>query len=85
MSESDTRDKTNGVRQEDSGITKHTILSAEASVESMNTDLFHTRLICAMVESPLNFRIRGTLQYARLLQLVLIVQQSIHKLLHLGK
>ncbi len=76
---------TNDTRVEtrDQRYRKHTILSTEASVESMNADLFHTRLTCAMVENSLNLWIRGALQYARLLQLVLIVQQSIHELLHL--
>lgn len=50
----------------------------------MDTDLFHTCLTCAMVESPLYYWISGTLQYARLLQLILVVQQLIHELLYLG-
>ena len=64
-------------------IIKHTVLSTKASVESVNADLFHRLLTRAVIESPLNFRIRGALQYARLLQLVLVVQQSVHELLHL--
>lgn len=66
-------------------ILKHTILSTEASVEAVNAYLFHARLACAVVQSPLNLWERGALQHARLLQLVLVVQQSIHELLHLEK
>lgn len=51
----------------------------------MNADLFDACLICAVIQCPFNFWVCCTLQYARLLQLVLIVQQSIHELLHLQK
>lgn len=61
-----------------------TILSTEASIEAMNTDLFHAGLACAVVQSPLHFWVSGTLIYTSLLQSVLVVQEPIHQLLNLG-
>lgn len=44
----------------------------------MDANLFDSRLTCAVVESPFNYWVSRMLQDAGLLQIVLIVQQSIH-------
>lgn len=49
----------------------------------MDADLFHAVLARAVIEGPLHLRASGVLQYAGFLQLVLVVQQSVHELLHL--
>lgn len=49
----------------------------------MNADLLHAPLARPVVQNPFNYRLSGMLQYARLLQLVLIVQQSVHEFFHL--
>lgn len=51
----------------------------------MYADFFYTGLTGAVVESPFDLRVCGPLQNAGLLQLVLVVQQSICELLHLEK
>lgn len=48
-------------------IQKHTVFSTEASVESVDTYLFHTRLTRSVVKLSFHLRVRGTLQHARLL------------------
>lgn len=86
MSKTDTDvDTDTTITKQDNDIEERTVLSTEASVESLNAYLFHACLTCAVIESSFNLGARGTLQYARLLQLVLIVQQPIHELLHLEK
>lgn len=49
----------------------------------MDADLFHAALARAVIEGPFHLRVSGVLQYAGFLQLVLVVQQSVHELLHL--
>lgn len=63
---------------------KITVLSTEAPVEPVEADLFHRVLTSAVVQSPLKFWIGGALLDAHPLQLVLMVQQLIQQLVHLG-
>lgn len=60
-----------------------TVFPAEAPVKSVNADLFHAVLARAVIESSLHWLASGVLQDAGFLQLVLVVQESVHELLHL--
>lgn len=62
---------------------KGTVLSTEAPVEPVEADLSDGLLTGAMVQSPLKFGLSASLLDAHPLQLVLMVQQSIHELVHL--
>lgn len=66
-------------------IYQDTILSTEASVEPMNTDLLYAPFTCTVVKSSLNLWVSGSLQNTRLFQLVLVVQQPVHEFLYLRK
>lgn len=62
---------------------KSTVLSTEAPVEPVEADLVHGLLTGAMVQGPLKFCLSAALLNAHPFQLVLMVQQSIHELVHL--
>lgn len=55
-------------------MVKSTVFPTEASVKSVDADLFHAVLARAVVECPLHSRAGGALQHAGFLQLVLVVQ-----------
>lgn len=80
MSEVHKREKE---RQIDKEKKKRTVFSTEAPVKSVDEDLFHAVLARAVIEGPLHLLASGALHHAGFLQLVLVVQQSVHELLHL--